>query len=212
MSKEFDNQVKFRQTEIDGIGNWMWPSADEGAWKGPSAEWVSTHRDGYLEFCRGNNVVVQAGGNCGLYPKLFAKHFKRVYTFEPDAFNFHCLVNNCQEHNIIKINAALGDTNRLVGINNGNKGNTGTFTINTQEGFIPTFTVDQLALDACDLIQLDIEGYEVYAIKGALETIKKYRPVITLETVIDETDQILRNNGYVSTKQVGADKIYRWVG
>ena len=33
----------------------------------------------------------------------------------------------------------------------------------------------------------------------------------TLETVIDETDQILRNNGYVSAKQVGADKIYRWV-
>lgn len=208
--KEFDSQIKFRQTEIDGVGNWMWPAIDEGAWKGPSAEWGATHRDGYLEHCRGRDVVVQAGGNCGLYPKLFAKYFKRVYTFEPDALNFHCLVNNCQEENIVKINAALGDTNRLVGINNGSKGNSGAFTIN-EVGHIPTFTIDQLKLDKCDLIQLDIEGYEVHAIKGALETIKKFKPVISMETVIQETDQMLTNIGYKMVNQVVSDKIYKHV-
>jgi len=210
MAKEFDQQIKYRQTEIDNVGNWMWPAEDEGAWKGPSAEWASTHRDGYLEFCGSRDVVVQAGGNCGLYPKLFAKYFKRVYTFEPDALNFHCLVNNCQEQNIIKINAALGDTNKLVGINNGSKGNSGAFTINSV-GHIPTFTIDQLGLDKCDLIQLDIEGYELHAIKGGAETIKKYKPIISMETVIDETDRILRNNGYKKVKEVGSDKIYRCV-
>lgn len=211
MTKYFDGQTKFRQTEIEGEGNWMWPAPDDGAWKGPSEEWVTSHRDGYIEFCRGREVVVQAGGNCGLYPKLFAKYFKRVYTFEPDALNFHCLVNNCQEDNIIKINAALGDTNKLVGINNGCKVNTGAYTIN-EKGYIPTFTIDQLALDACDLIQLDIEGYEVFAIKGALETIRKFKPVISMETVVEETAIILENNQYILVKNVGADKIYKCTG
>ncbi|MDC3266427.1 FkbM family methyltransferase [bacterium] len=211
MAKEFDKQIKFRETEIDGVGNWMWPALDEGAWKGPSAEWENTHKDGYLEFCRGRDVVVQAGGNCGLYPRLFAKYFKRVYTFEPDALNFHCLVNNCQEENIIKLNAAIGCENKLVGINNGSRGNSGAFTVN-EVGHIPTITIDQLGLDKCDLIQLDIEGYELYAIKGALKTIEKFKPVISMETVIHETDQILRNNGYVKAKEIVSDKIYRWVG
>ena len=36
-------------------------------------------------------------------------------------------------------------------------------------------------LDKFDFIKLDIEGYEPKAINGALDSIKKYRPVITLE-------------------------------
>lgn len=206
---EYKNKIKFRETVIDGVCNWMWVETDDGAWRGPSREWETTHKDAYLKYCKQRRVVVQAGGNCGLYPRLFAKYFERVYTFEPDALNFHCLVNNCQLPNIIKINAALGDVNKMVNINNGNLGNVGTFTIlEDQHNYIPMFTVDQLSLDACDLMQLDVEGYEDRIIRGAAQTIERFKPVVSMETVNRQSEAFLMNFGYQQVEKVGADKIF----
>jgi len=41
--------------------------------------------------------------------------------------------------------------------------------------------LDQLELDACGLIQLDVEFYELNVLRGALKTIEKFKPVITCE-------------------------------
>jgi hypothetical protein len=48
-------------------------------------------------------------------------------------------------------------------------------------GTVPTITIDSLALEACNLLCLDIEGMEIEAMTGAVETIKRFRPVIHLE-------------------------------
>ena len=216
--KLFDGKVRVREDNIDGVSHWMWPTTDTGAWDGPSAEWVHTHKDGYLKHCKKFDVVVQAGGNCGLYPMLFSQYFSRVYTFEPDPLNFHCLVNNCQVSNIYKFNAALGETNKLVHVYNGNEGNVGCHTIGddpskniswtAMHSFIPTFTIDQLALDHCDLIQLDCEGYEPNVILGAMDTIERFKPVISLETTNGETEAMLNQFGYTYKLSVGSDKIF----
>ena len=213
--KLFDAKVRVREQEVDGMTNWMWPTSDSGAWDGPSAEWERTHRDAYLKYCKKFDVVVQAGGNCGLYPMLFSKFFGRVYTFEPDALNFHCLVNNCQSPNIFKFNAALGDVNKLLFLFNGNEGNVGCHTVGdngdryaVKHNHVPTFTVDQLSLDQCDLIQLDCEGYEPKVIRGAINTIEKFRPVISMETTDASTEELLHKLGYIHMVTVGADKIF----
>lgn len=213
--KTFDEKVRVREDNIDGMSHWMWPKTDSGAWDGPSMEWTRSHRDGYLKYCKKFDVVVQAGGNCGLYPALLSNHFSRVYAFEPDPLNFHCLVNNCQSPNIFKFNAALGDTNKMLFLYNGNEGNVGCHTVSDdgekyplKMAYIPTFTIDQLALDTCDLIQLDCEGYEPNVILGALETIEKFKPVISLETTNQETDLILAQYGYTHKLTVGSDKIF----
>jgi hypothetical protein len=49
------------------------------------------------------------------------------------------------------------------------------------KGYVPTLRLDDLALHACDLIYLDVEGYELFALQGAKETIAKYKPVIACE-------------------------------
>lgn len=49
------------------------------------------------------------------------------------------------------------------------------------DGDIPIITVDSLQLDACDLLCLDIEGSEPLALRGAEQTIRKFRPVIMFE-------------------------------
>ena len=48
-------------------------------------------------------------------------------------------------------------------------------------GLVPVMAIDQLALPACDLIMLDIEGDELPALRGAVQTINRYRPVIVAE-------------------------------
>lgn len=197
MSTLFDDNSKFRDEEVDGVKGWWWPSADEGAWDGPVQDW--NHLKNAFKFIKEKGVVVQAGGNCGLYPRLLSDIFERVYTFEPDLYNFHFLVRNCQKENIIKLNAALGDKNSLVEsqrpINNFSITNCGALRL-IAKNLVPVLTIDQLALDRCDYIQLDCEGFEPLVIQGAQETIKKHLPVITTETVTKEMEDFLFPLGY----------------
>lgn len=196
----------FRDTVIDGVGNWMWRETDSGAWDGPSREWVQTHKEAYTKHCKKFDCVVQAGGNQGLYPRLFANIFKTVYTFEPDSYNFHCLVNNCQLDNIIKINACLGNTNRLTKFTNDpNSQNCGTFTVVDDVGIVPMLTLDSFNLEHCDLIQLDVERYERNVLEGAVETIKKFKPVISCEC---GDGGFLEQFGYETIETPGADLVY----
>lgn len=198
MNTIFDDNSKFRDVEVEGVKGWWWPKADDGAWDGPLQDWY--YLKNALQYVKEKKVVVQAGGNCGLYPRLLSDIFERVYTFEPDLYNFHFLTRNCQKENIIKINAALGDTNKLVDSvrakqDFGNP-NCGALTVNTNNKLVPVFTIDQLALDRCDYIQLDCEGYEPNVIIGAMETIIQFKPVITLETFRIEIEELLFPLGY----------------
>jgi len=45
----------------------------------------------------------------------------------------------------------------------------------------PTLMIDDLKLNHCDLICLDVEGYETPALIGACQTIEKHSPIILTE-------------------------------
>ena len=98
-----DTLTKVIHEEIDGLGPWLWTKSDSGCWHIISQEWPNL-RNMWIKHIDSYNVCIQAGGCCGLYPKLFSEIFGRVYTFEPDPLSFHCLVNNCQSDNIFKYN------------------------------------------------------------------------------------------------------------
>jgi FkbM family methyltransferase len=211
----YKDLLKIRDTRVynNPFTEWVWPAEDNGAWDGPVADFTM-HFEKYKQHIRKWDVVVQAGGNCGLYPRLFAEHFKYVYTFEPDPLNFHCLVNNCQLDNVIKINAALGDSNKLIRVQRAAMNNVGmhkvtTETPNDQELFIPMFTIDQLALTQCDLIQLDVEGYEANIIAGAFDTISRLKPLITCENGNNNIAEILAPYGYERVDQSHSDSYYK---
>lgn len=211
----YSNFLRIREQIVDNVKDWLWVAEDSGAWDGPSREWMETHRDAYLRYLSARNVVVQAGGNCGLYPRLFSEYFQTVYTFEPDPLNFHCLVNNCQRDNIVKINAALGDRNELVSVQRASMGNVGMHTITTQminaPRITPQLTIDNLHLNECNLIQLDVEGYENKVIEGARETIQRFHPVISCENG-GAVASLLQSLGYTPRETVGADTIFTFSG
>jgi FkbM family methyltransferase len=127
------------------------------------------------------HTAVQAGGNTGVWPNFFAQHFARVYTFEPEPLNFQCLVANCPDPRIVKYQAALGNDARRVHMTYpAGMRNMGACQVEAG-GDIPMRRLDDCQLTHCDLIQLDVEGYELPALLGATETIARCQPVIMVE-------------------------------
>lgn len=165
--------------EIELRDGWWWPKADTEAWVAIRGEVGDI--DHIMNFVAGRDCVVQAGGNCGMWPKRYAEIFKKVLTFEPDDTNYECLKRNLDGiPNVRAINAALGDKPGRCGVEVRWDVNRGANRL-TDKGNITVGRIDDLMLKSCDLIQLDVEGYEHLAIRGALETIAAFKPTIVLE-------------------------------
>ncbi len=156
---------------------WLWPETDVGAAAVLFAGVADL--DVAYRHVKKFDVVVQAGGNCGIWPMALGERFRTVYTFEPDPMNFRCLCANAQGENIFKFNAALGEYHQGVGLIRRPE-NVGAHRIGGL-GKIPTMRIDDLGLSECDLIYLDIEGYEMFALRGGAATIEKHHPVIVIE-------------------------------
>lgn len=142
--------------------------------------------DQTIEITPGRELVVQAGGNLGLFPKRLAEDFRQVITFEPDAKLYAKLRINAPEPNIRAIHAALGQDRTPIGLSRSRRDTSGRavhegLTHVKGPGAIPQVLLDDLNLPACDLIYLDIEGYEMFALRGAERTIDRFRPVIGVE-------------------------------
>lgn len=137
--------------------------------------------DRVLEFVPNRGVVVQAGGNCGLWPRKLGEVFETVYTFEPDHENFIALALNTRGcPNVVKFQAALGDEAAFVDMQRTPEINCGAHFV-AGPGIHPVMTIDALGLTSCDLIYLDIEGRELAALRGAEKTISALKPTIGFE-------------------------------
>ncbi len=124
--------------------------------------------------------VVQAGGHIGVFPHMLSAKFKRVYTFEPDAENFRCLTRNADADNVFAHRAALGANNGCKKLTVQPR-NTGGHQMTQEVGATPTYRVDDIGLTDCDLLMLDLEGYEFFALLGATATIMRCRPLVIVE-------------------------------
>lgn len=203
----FSNAIKTRNHDVEGKSDWMWTASDDGAWDGPVQDWIS-HKEKYQKYCKNFRSVFQAGGNHGLYARLFSNLFQNVYTFEPDPLNFHCLVNNCQSPNIFKFNCALGATPKLISLDRPTMQNTGMHQVSAAPGHIPMLTLDTFPVVDLDLIQLDVEGYEYDVLLGGVNTIRFHSPVISVERTNSSIDSLLGNLGYTRGDQSHADTFY----
>lgn len=198
---------------------WMWPIVDEGSWEGQNRNVDLVNQ--VMPYVKGKSVMVQAGGNCGYILSTFVDKFDTVYTFEPDPLNFYCLTNNVTNSNVIKMQCCLGHDKSPVSIQHLIRSDKpmdiGGFHVSGL-GNIPTVSIDSLNLLACDLIQFDIEGYELKALMGSLETIKKYKPVMCIEFCekwlnryednSDKLTKFLEGLNYEYFKSYGSDKIF----
>lgn len=201
---------------------WNWGafhgSADALKWNKRDLPCLNT----VMRHTRGSTAAIQAGGNLGIYPKRLAEVFRTVYTFEPAADSFAMLMHNAPEPNIIKFQASLGDARRLVGLRRTRRD--GSIGPNHEgisyvhgDGVIPTLRIDDLCLPVCDLIYLDLEGYELFALRGAGETIARCRPVIAVEVDNKQTffghqpdglRDFVKALGYHFAERLRSDEVY----
>lgn len=184
--RNYQNKIGVMNIDVGGIKGWYVPIEDNQTFGIILKDWVQAIRpELQLRFPEKNGTVIQAGGNFGLYPALFTEFFETVYTFEPDPMNFNCLVMNCQSHEVIKMNCALGEDNSNAKIVIKSPVNLGMNAIVETDSYvdsIPIVKVDSFGFQNVKLIQFDLEGYELPALKGAINTIQKYKPLIMLET------------------------------
>lgn len=209
---EYDALTGVRNDDVAGVTPWLWIHSDGGAWEGPKSDWEDSHRDAIKLHVEDFRICIQAGGNQGMYPRLLSGIFQHVYTFEPDPLNFYCLTYNCQSDNIYKMQAALGSETGLARVNRLTMSNTGCHTVSTDgDCYVPMITIDTLNLPHCGYMQLDLELYELNAIRGASKTIARCKPVIQCENGNDQILEFLKPFGYEIVGYSRADTIYKVV-
>lgn len=143
-------------------------------------DWVDDI-DMILKHVDQKRICVQAGGAVGVWPSKLAGHFERVYTFEPVPENYDCLVRNVPD-NVRHAQVGLSDQVGMCSLNRDEfeDTNSGAWYLK-ENGNTPVISIDTIPLDCCDLIQLDVEGFELKVLIGAIETIKRFKPVIVIE-------------------------------
>lgn len=210
---------------IDDQGPWYSEdiSPGEETWNIIVSEWKSKFGP-FVQDLKKKGTVVQAGAWQGVYPKLLARHFKKVVCFEPDPANYKiCLKNLDLDHRVLCINAALGgrigladlEITETTGQHRIKDPNLESFELDIKESRqVNMITIDSLNLRDCDLIMLDVENYELPVISGAMETIKKCLPVVVFEKSYwpdrdQEIDHMLGDLGYVKTHDWIRDSVYQ---
>lgn len=151
----------------------------------------------------GEGRVLDIGANCGYFSFLAASHGSHVYAFEPMQRNLRllqagALLNGFDQVRIIA--AAASDSLRTLTIE-GVHANAivGNVEDNSQAAltaeYVAALRVDDVVAgsDLVSLIKIDVEGHEYRAISGALETIRKWRPVIISEF---SPDGLATNSGH----------------
>lgn len=200
----------------DTMNGFLWPTGDTECRRLVFAE--TAKLDKALKYVAHKRVCVQAGGNCGVFPKYLSPLFGMVYSFEPHPENFHCLAHNVPESNVVKLQAALGDRHGMIRLelSERERTNYGAFYMR-DGGEIPLLRVDDLDLAACDLLVLDIEGAEAQALRGAASTIRRFHPVIMIEekglsSMFDEpagaAEAWCAANGYSVAERMPRDIIF----
>lgn len=201
-------------TEIVKHDEIYWPSRDEVT--RPAMRLLMLHFDRLVRNLGRRGVAIQAGGNVGVVPKELSKYFDKVITFEPNAMNFECLNLNINGNSKIeKHKKALSNEAKSHGMASLAR-NCGTAFLIEGEG-VESITLDSMNLEACDLIQLDIEGSEMNALLGAEGTINKFKPVLCIaheglgerygysDKIVDDW---IKARGYEAKDKILRDVIY----
>lgn len=178
-------------------------------------EFAGTEVDAMLTLLRPGMAVLDVGANIGAHTLAFAGAVGpsgEVTSIEPQRHCFHLLCANTvmnQHQNVNCIRAAAGDVPgscRVPVLNPTKRLNFGAFDLSMEAGEglvaddVPIVTIDGLNLGKCDFVKVDVEGHEVKVLRGAAETIARFRPVFYVEVhsqqTLREAQGILGNAGY----------------
>lgn len=137
-------------------------------------------------------LVVEAGANIGVHTLFFARKVGsagRVLAFEPQRLCFQSLCGNMALNSITNAfcwNMGLAESPGEMTVPNldprtpNNFGGVG-MERDAVGDVVSVTTIDEMDLPQCDFIKIDVEGMEESVIRGASNTIEKFKPVLYVE-------------------------------
>jgi FkbM family methyltransferase len=176
----------------------------------------------YSQIINKESHCIDAGANLGFHSIQFGRLGKKVYSFEPQSYIYNQLCANILFNDLNNIihtyKVGLGDKeeNQQLwniehefcdgGYNWGGRGiiqdasdleraNNNEF---REEDVIKIITLDSLNIPKCDLIKVDVQGYELKLFIGAKKLISNFKPVIFLENYAWDEPSVLAKNHLIN--------------
>ena len=161
------------------------------------------------------DVGAQEGKVIEKFIELHGVDFKKIYAFEPDEISFRRLKNKCSKYD---------QRGKIKILKKGLSEVSGSFPFAKGFGYCSQFcecsnslaetvTLDSINVEA-DVIKYHVEGHELQAIRGSLETIKKNRPVV-IATIYHNRSTALHLLPFLAKNLIRYDFILRlhsWSG
>jgi len=183
--------------------------------------WVEDRAQYALNFISSDSIIVDVGAHIGTYTLQLASKVKKVIAVEPIERNANLLQANMMLNGLVNckiVRKALSDKvgekliidperERL------SQNSAATFLIPSQEGTITTTTLDDLLVEEIDpvsFIKISVQEMELEVLKGSIETLKKYKPLLYVALVYkghinkrrfnnEQTKQFLKDLGYIES-------------
>lgn len=160
-----------------------------------------------LPYIQNAKIILDIGAHIGSHTIAYASLNPNatIYSFEMQQEMFSLLNMNVQSNHLEQrckiFNNAVGNENKTVEMDTGDPISESAYSVfnyfanpvnNERYNFgglalgkggnqTQMITIDSLGLDGCDLIKIDVEGFEYAVILGAIKTIMRYKPVIYYE-------------------------------
>lgn len=175
----------------------------------------AAHLDAALCYVKDWSLAIDGGAHRGIFTRKLAARFKTVAAFEPVRENFISLP---EQDCVVNYLAALGARVGTVLMNPGHE-NTGQWHIAQEWGDTILLPLDALNIGSLGFFKLDVEGYELAALKGADETLRAFKPVVMIEenglcrrygVEPGESQRFLSDMGYTLVQSIGRDLIFEY--
>jgi FkbM family methyltransferase len=175
---------------VKQIKGWYFPDSDTHF-----EEWLERGKGEYQQIQRSNilnhikktgrtNTCIDVGAHVGLWTRELSQVFKYVYAFEPMPHHRECFEKNVKKYNVKLLPFALGDFTGKVEFKI-DKENTGNCHIvenyDKRKGQFKQKELDNFKFDKLDYIKIDAEGHEKEVLEGAVETLEKHKPFVSVE-------------------------------
>ncbi len=170
----------YQNIMIEKINNFWVPSNDIHCKKWKEGDPFTQNKclEKFIAHCKNKNLkfnhILDIGAWVGTWSVAMNSFCGRVVAFEPDPVHYQCLVKNVPD-DVETHQLAVGSSNKMISLSNDD------FTQAKRvigSGDIPMVTVDSLDMTDIDLIKIDVEGYEMEVLKGAIKTLENTKYVM----------------------------------
>lgn len=171
----------------------VWPRADEviGLALERYGEFAESENRLMARYVEPGAVVLDVGANLGTTVMSLARQVGdggEVVAFEPQPLMAQCLHTSLtlnQIFNVRVLSVAVSDRSgwvRMAAQTIDSGGNYGAVAIGEQGLCVPAVRLDDMDIERCDLLKIDVEGHEWNVIQGAQKMLVEAMPVVYFES------------------------------